>query len=177
MIRTDNRGISLIELITVVAIVAIVITIVPMSFSSIYSTEAKRCAEDLDGMLAECRIGNMCRAGDTYIRITRESDGVYGEYYENDMLKERDKIGNRYVTVKATDSNGHVVDAAVNDIVISFERSTGSITDIGRSMMLYNGETVENDAVYKTITMTSSNRTYYITIDSLTGNHVVTRAD
>ena len=168
-----NQGFSYIELLVTVAIIGIAISLVSLSISTIFSLNAKKCAKDIASLLSECKVDAMSRAGDTYLILYKESEGVTAEYYISDNLVSEEIIGKSNLSLTYTDSNGLARSATAADkICISFERSTGAFMDIADSHYLYD-EVVTGDGVYYDEITVSSGKIYHIDLIPSTGRFSV----
>lgn len=127
-----NGGYTLLELIIVVAIIGIGIGVFISSISGIYSSDVKKCASELDSVLARCRISSMSRTGNVYLEICRTGDGVCVKYYEGDSAApaQQDVIGKTRVDVTYTNGDdSSSIDSG--SIFVKFDRSTGALRYIG----------------------------------------------
>ena len=169
-----NRGFSYIELLVVVAIIGIAISLVSLSISTIFSLNAKKCAKNIASLLSECKVDAMSRAGDTYLVLYKDSDGVIAEYYISDNLVSEETIGKSSLSLSYTDTNGltHTDITAADPICISFLRDTGAFMDIAESQTLYGGSGTGEGVYYDEITV-SSGRIYSIDLVPSTGRFSV----
>ncbi len=73
-LRTDNRGLSIIELVIVIAIMAVLLGLIGVSVNMLIGTEAKQAAKKMDAQLNDIKTGAMTRAGEylivRYIKVT-----------------------------------------------------------------------------------------------------------
>lgn len=108
--KTDNRGMSLVELVVVIAIMAVMIGVGGLSLMLLSSAGAKEAAQKLDSQLNEVKTGAMTRAGEilnlSYIDVDNDVCPFAGKtwqeigvektgYYADKFVK---KIDNEPVT-------------------------------------------------------------------------------
>ena len=87
MMKQNNKGLSLVELIVVISIMAVVIGMGVLSFSLLFGTQAKSCAQKVSGMLNETKTGCLSRYDETMTLSYRlagsdpaiTTDGYYTE--------------------------------------------------------------------------------------------------
>lgn len=132
-----NKGFSMIELIVILAVLGISATLIGGSISQIFSLDQKQCATELNAVLSRCKIGSMSRAGDVYLVVSAEADGVYSTYYENDAVAERQKIGKHSLSLTYTDETGasHTV-SETEPLYLAFQRTTGAFLTVGQAHKL-----------------------------------------
>lgn len=169
-----NYGFSLIELMVVVTILFISIGVFTTSMSSVFAFHVKQCAKDIDGLLSKCKVGTMSKAGDVYLRIYQGPDGIYGEYFEDDIAVTNEKIAKDTVILSYISSNGdtsHTIGA--EGLYISFDRTTGGLLTLGAAAGL-GGATVADGAYYSTaITVVSGEKNITVRIVPTTGKHFI----
>jgi prepilin-type N-terminal cleavage/methylation domain-containing protein len=154
--REKNKGFSLIELIVVVALLAILSSIVASSLAPLFTTRARQAAMSADSLISKCKIYSMGRKGEVYVRIYTDANGkIIGEYIEDTTLVETTVLG----------SSG--VKLSVDEVYISFKRSTGGLDVFGPDMTTPPTST-------NAISFSSGGKTYTITLLASTGRHEVT---
>jgi hypothetical protein len=119
---------------------AIGLTIVGASITAIFSLEMRQCTNELGSELGKEKITAMTKAGEVYMRLYKNRDGIYIDKYENDILIEQGvKIGSAKVSVQyysASNAAGTSLDE--NGIIIAFNKYDGSFKKIGAAWELYN---------------------------------------
>lgn len=181
MKKLNKSGMSMIELIVVITIFAIMICILPMSISSVFTMNAKKCADDIDTALSLCKVNSMSRSGDVYMRIVKETDGIYVESYVDDVVTERDKIGNSSLSVLVYDSSAEPSMYNLEDgaIYFSFNRSNGSCCTISTAINLSHlpddglDDAEETELYYTSLVVRGYNKSYVIRLEWPTGKHFV----
>lgn len=164
--KRNNRGFSLVELIVVVAILGVCVGIVAASISAISSSQARKCAASIDAALSRCRVSAMSRAGEVYLTLSVDGDGVVtvAQYEKNgDAVTEisSDAVGSSRCGVSYQVKGA--ADAAALDasgLTLSFDRDTGAFDFTGNAK-----------GVLTSITVSGGGRSYVITLDALTGAH------
>ena len=71
----DNRGLSLVELLVSILIIGILGSILGMSLSSMFSSEASKSAKNINSYLSRGKVQAMSRAGNVCIVIFKNADG------------------------------------------------------------------------------------------------------
>ena len=185
--KQNNKGLSLVELIVVIAIMAVVIGIGTFSFSLLFGTQAKSCAQKFSGMLNETKTGCMSRFDETMTLAYRlkgsdpaiTSNGYYAEnriYTINkdavsvaasDTELRRMGSGRVVITVYLTDGSSFEL-GEDNSITISFDRATGAFDE---TTAVVGGSSVTG--YIKEMTFQSGLRTFTITMVQETGKHTL----
>jgi len=195
MMKKNNKGLSLVELIVVIALMAVLIGIGTFSFSLLFGTQAKACAQNVSGMLNETKTGCMSRYDETMTLSYRTatdadkavtSDGYYSEkkiysinndaqpfeMYTDDggvkkTISEIRKMGTSRVVITVELSDGTSFELGQTEsITISFNRSSGALDKI-----IVNG--TQKDAYLTKMTFQSGRRTFTITMVQETGKHTL----
>lgn len=170
----NNKGLSVIELAIVVLLIGVAISLVAGSISTIFSLDVRSCTDQLDALIAKCRVNSVARAGEVYIKVYKNSANVVAEYYENGALVSKENIGKARVSIYYTDSDDH--DHPITDaepLYLSFDRTTGGLLDIGSSNRLADPDADANPAFCKRITVMNAVRTLNVTLVPSTGKHYV----
>jgi type II secretory pathway pseudopilin PulG len=107
-----NGGISLIEMIVAVAIIAALVGLLAPTVAARWTTEAKRCARNTDGMLAKARVYAMSRENEVVLLI------------EKDASEDKDRNGKYYGYILLVDGDGDVISVEPE----GGERLGGSVT-------------------------------------------------
>ena len=171
-----NKGFTLIELIVVMAIVAIAGTMAWMSINAVFGFEAKKAAQYIYAAMEKCKVEQMTKAGDCYIHLYRDEDGVYLDLYENgEIIDNEFEDGNQIASSKVSvtyklpgDTKGTQLDKA--GIVIAFNRSDGSFKTVGHALELHWPDyTSDTDNYYEMITVTSGGTSRSIMLYPNTG--------
>ncbi|MGI5979333.1 MAG: type II secretion system protein [Oscillospiraceae bacterium] len=164
----DNRGFTLIELLIVITIMGILAAVIGISLSVVGSARAKSCATKLNTYISQCRTSCLCRAGNVYSVITRDSDGnLIAVYYEGSdsstpksttLLSGKGPLATYYLGSAET---GTQIDSA-HPLTLAFDSGTGALKKAPG----------ESDPCTK-IEITSENgrRTFTITLVPSTGAH------
>lgn len=157
--KNNNKGFTLVELIVVIAIIGVVASMTSLSFSTVSSKRAERCATSVDSLISRCRLGCISHSGNTYLIITLDSDkNIVGEYYENGVKVSTDTFPGKGTTVTYTTTAG-TVSLASKPLTLSFNRATGA-------------QNFQTDGVsYCTAITFTSGKVYTITLVPSTGNH------
>ena len=172
----QNRGFSLIEIIIVVALLGLFIAITAASLSLIFSTQASKCANDMNNLIAKCKMNSMSRQGNVCVEFIKEGSNIEGRYYENGHLISTEIVGNSRIAVSFTDTNGAEYQLGNQPLYISFNRSTASL-----KTLLESSQIVKRDDVFlfapnvhcREISIKSNNKNYTIEIVPSTGKHYI----
>jgi len=186
MMKQNNKGLSLVELIVVFAIMAVVIGMGVLSFSLLFGTQAKSCAQKVSGMLSETKTGCLSRYDETMTLSYRlagsdpaiTTDGYYTEnaVFTIDRNAESKSLGseirrmggsNVVITVHMSDGSFFVL-GQNNKITISFDRSSGAFE---KASTVVDGSA--GSGYIDKITFQSGLRTYTITMVQETGKHTL----
>lgn len=184
--KQNNKGLSLVELIVVIAIMAVVIGIGAFSFSLLFGTQAKSCAQKVSGMLNETKTGCLSRYDETMTLSYRlagsdpaiTADGYYTEnaLFTIDKSAEPKSIGSEIrrmggsrvvITVYMADGSFFVL-GQNNTITIRFDRSSGAFE---KATTVVDGS--DGSGYIDKITFQSGLRTYTITMVQETGKHTL----
>lgn len=154
----NNAGYTLLEMIVVCAMLAVGITIVSMSINTIFSLEMKQCTKNIGSELGKEKVAAMTRAGEVYMRLYKNSDGIFIDKYENDVLVEsRIKVGTAKITVKYySESNPDGTPIDNSGIIIAFNKSNGSFKTIKEAWMLFDSSHNAPDENYSKLVVSSS---------------------
>lgn len=169
----DNRGFSLVELLVVILLIGLLISVLAMSVSGIFTSEAQKTIKNVNSLISKSKVQSMTRAGDVCVVVYRNADGsVIGEYCENGTVISTEKLGGSFGTLSYTDSDGNTVVLAdpANKLYIAFERDTGALKTIGDSASGA-GAAGADTAYCSTILMQISSREFEITLIQSTGKH------
>lgn len=123
-----NKGFTLIELLVVVAIMAICAAALGASLSSVSSAQARQCANEVSGLLSQCRIRAMSRSADVYLKLYRDASGnIQADYVENNEVVSSDAIGGTRCGIGYTAGGvEYPLDASGGALYLSFARDTGA---------------------------------------------------
>lgn len=147
--KSNHKGYSLIELVVVVAILSIIFVIVGAGIGSVQGARASSCAKKLLSAMEETKT-NSLGFDEVKLKLYKKTDGYYiaiSQYkyvFAGDGTKslvedtnatiER-KIGDKDLNISAKMSAmaGSEVsyNVTVNDIIISFDRSSGAFNPVG----------------------------------------------
>lgn len=177
--KRNNRGYTLVELMVVIAILAVLSAIALVSLSVLSSTGAQQCATKADALLSTCKINRMSRGGTIYIRLYLDGEGlVHGAYYEQeapaapeDTPAKDEVLSGRKVSVSFTspDAADPVELADGVSLYVSFNRETGGLINFSSQA----DGTVADTTGKGIITVTGGGKSYTVTVDALTGSHVL----
>jgi len=190
--RQNNKGLSLVELIVVIALMAVLIGIGGFSFTLLFGTQAKACAQNVSAKLNETKTGCMSRYDETMMLAYRyatdpddaiTSDGYYTENAVSTINKsgnvvsasgstEIRKMGSSRVVIEVymTGMSGpfNLSEGSGNSITISFDRASGAYEE---TVAIVGG--VTHMGYIEKITFQSGLRTYTITMVPETGKHTL----
>jgi len=184
--KKNNKGLSLVELIVVIAIMAVVIGIGALSFSLMFGTQAKSCAQKVSGMLNETKTGCMSRYDETMTlryRLAGSDPAITsaGYYTENELFtinkdaaavttgSEFRKMGGSRVVITVYMADGSSFELGQNNsVTMSFDRASGAFDEATFVV----GGSAGSGYVDK-ITFQSGLRTYTISMVQETGKHTL----
>ena len=165
--KKNNQGFLLIELIVVVAIMAVMTGIGGYALSMIASTNAKECAQELNAALVRTRTQSYSTdsATGTIASVTLYRDAADGCVYVNKSYESApEKIGGARVKVYFKLKNGNYEELVNQNIVFSFNRSTGAFRNVLVDVL--SGE-------IESLQVTSGSKTYTIVCHTQTGKTTV----
>lgn len=163
--RTDNRGLSLVEIIVVIAIVAVISGFFILGIGMITGKPVEQCARQMKIVLEQCRTAAMGKpAGNAYLVLTHDSEGVWATIWQ-DGVSDKKMVGQSDVEVKVN------LDGAVYDLSDSASFPSGLRIDFDRSSggLLASASPGGGSAFCKSITMSRGSTTRTLTIVRLTG--------
>ena len=171
----NNKGFSLVELIVVVAILGVCVGIVSMSLSTIFSSRAKKCANEISSLLSQCKVSAMSRSGSVYLKIFGFDGEIRGQIYENTADGEKcltdDSLGGPNVTVSFT-AGGNAYNVSNTALYISFNRETGAFIDVNEAEALA-GVSSGVSGSCDIINVSGGSRNYEIALVPSTGYHSI----
>lgn len=161
MLRSDNRGVSLVEVLVVVAIMAVLGGVGIMGVNAMSGKPAQKCSQQIIHSLERHRTATMGKVSAQYV-ISRESNGkiVAKEYLSNEETLSGDpanvyELGDKKTKV-TYECEGTIKDIDSAPLTLQFNRSNGAFKKV--------------DGVYCTkIIVQRGGRTYNITLVPLTG--------
>ena len=175
-IKMKNKGFSLIELIVVMAIVALAGTLAWTSINAVFGFEAKKTVQYIYGALEKTKVEQMTKAGDSYLFLYTNNDGVFLDLYENGVkvlneFEDGNKIGSSKVSVTyKLDGSEKPQTLDSEGIVLAFNRSDGSFKTAGEALELHRENySSSSERYYISITVSSGSTTRSITLYPNTG--------
>ena len=174
-LTNNNRGFSLVELVIVIAIIAVVGLGATLSIILIFSANAKTCANDILGAIAECKIETMSK-GQGNVKLLLYRDGAGGTVYSELQIRdnasaawetkggEREKIGASKCTV--TSGGAEIPTDQSGAWVICYNRSTGAFVEAGDGAA---GEATTQSLLDQGIEVQGGSKHYRIKLERLTG--------
>ena len=171
--KTDNRGISLVELVVVISIMVVMIGIISLSLSIMFTRDANYVASRIDDELSEARMYSMSRAGAyTYvlhIEDPKSSTVTLREGATDHKVVDLNKSVS--ITVDGEVINASGVEEPVSggdgdEVTIEFDKAKGCVSKV-------NGK--KATGVY-TITVTSeknSSKVETVELIAATGRHYI----
>ena len=172
-----NAGYTLLEMIVVVAMLAVGLAIVGMSINTIFSLEMRQCTKNISSELGKEKVAAMTRTGEVYMRLYKDSDGIYIDKYENDTLIEGHiKVGTVKVMVRyysLSDTSGTPLDNV--GIIIAFNKNDGSFKTIGKAWALFDTAhgSLYPDEYYSKIVVSGGNSSRGIDLKPNTGKFTI----
>lgn len=182
-----NKGFTIIEMLVVIAVMSAGLALVSASISSLTAAAVRKCAVDLNSMLARCKVNTMYRAQPIVV-VLIENGRVVGEYYEGGNLISREILASRTgfdVRIR-TGAGLHAPLTEGQSVVLGFERGTGallSLNDYDANERFWDGadnplEDIPNPIIAGNATAVVIQRgtaQYTITLVPTTGRHSVRR--
>lgn len=127
--RTDNRGLSLVEIIVVIAIVTVMAGFFIIGIGMITGKPVEQCARQMKIVLEQCRTAAMGKpAGDAYLVLSQDSEGVWATLWQGGV-PDRKRVGQGDVQVKVMlDSvEYNLKDEFPSGLRIDFDRASGGL--------------------------------------------------
>lgn len=162
----DNSGFSIVELIIVIAIIAAVVTTAALSVGLVFSANARTCANDIMGAIAECKIATMSAGqGNVRLLIYRDSNGdIFSELQTRESASASwtaengaEKIGARRCLISTTNGGTEVLESGTWEII--FDRSSGSFAST----------TIDGVSPVWDVYVSGGSKNYLIHLEKLTG--------
>lgn len=172
-LEKNNKGYSLVELIVVIAIISVVGLGLVMSVALIFSANAKTCANDIVGAIAECKIMTMTKAKGN-VRVIIYRDGADGAIVSELQTRETtssawetgedgmEKIGAKRCSVGTSDGADNIPTSRDLAWKFYFDRSSGALLTEGVDV-------TGADEIVEEIYVVGGSKHYRIQIAKLTG--------
>lgn len=201
MRKLDKKAFSLVEVVVVIAIITIITTGAIFGLSTLIGWQARQCAEEMIAVVREVKTDSMGKDA-VVLELSADSDYIYSQkkiadytvtggvldkstlsgietYGKNVLgktrtlsvtleLREKGHFNDGLGTVLSYD----LEDAAINNVVISFERSSGSF----KKVIINNDETFTKDDAGNvkdmflySITVKQGSKEHVVRFEQLTG--------
>lgn len=173
----QNKGYTLVEIIIVIVLIGLLATVAGSSISLVFSSEAKKCANNTSALISKAKVSALSREGNVGVKIYRDGGNIVGAYYENGAEISREKLGGSRVNFNYMYKNGQNevnVNLTSTPLYISFNKGTGSLKTIGEASLAELGSASGAEAAPAEIIITSGSRTLVITFVESTGQHAIT---
>ncbi len=165
--KTNDKGISLMELIVVISIMAIVVGIASLSISLMFSRDAQRAAVLIDDWLSDARMQSMSKNDEVSLTIKTSTNS------NNNSMEL--KVGSNTKTQKIDKSvlislTGSAMVDSGNPIKIKFNKSNGSVESINDTNVDPN-----NNDLYeiKVVSQKGPAKTVNVVLVANTGRHYI----
>lgn len=161
--KSDNRGLSLIELIVVIAILGILSVGAVNSLGLLSSSGAKEAATKLKSAMSKARTETMSKS-QASLKLYEDDSEYYVQFTVNGNQETPIKIGSSRVNITYTESDepDNPQSLPSDGITLEFDRDTGAFKYISGT-----------DVYCEKITITGGSRTYTLTCERLTGKVVL----
>jgi len=171
-IKSDNRGVSILELVVVIAIMSIIGVTLFLSTSVATDRHVTSCANKISTALEQIRNLTLGKqSGKIKFWVNANGEICAQEYVNGQAYGDEVAIGHTGLTVTfiyVRPTNPGVVsrrELGTGGLEIEFNRSTG-----GMMRQFYNGsELPPNENLLKSIEITNGHRTMSISVDTYTG--------
>lgn len=195
--KTDNRGLSLVELIVVMAIMMVLLAAGVIGIAFLTGAQAKQAAKKFDAELNDVKTGNLAKAGEvlelTYFSETDvdEEMGIdrpgYYAVKDSYTIMNTSAGSDIKVSLAGTDGSGNFLDReysylADGRVEIAAVYSDGSTknpkTDaVNIEFSRKDGSLQGDSEELSYITFKSGSKTYGITFEKVTGTHNLVNED
>lgn len=134
----NNKGFSLVELIIVIAIISVLTSAATIGFTYLYNTNVKSSIKKIDNALKRTQsytISKSTGGRDIGMKLQQESDGNYSVEFIGIPNLTKEKIGNKRLKVRYTDTSGvaHIVNYTNGPLIVYFDRSTGGLLTLSET--------------------------------------------
>jgi prepilin-type N-terminal cleavage/methylation domain-containing protein len=169
-----NKGYTLVEVMVVVALLGIAIGIVATSIATVFSANAKKCAYNMEAMIAQAKINTMYKTAPVFVEFYVLDGTIWGQYYEGGVATQvRENMGSAKIAVSfETAEGGSYTLDATHRIYVGFERGTGALRNLNTIVPPITGFGFYGRPTE--ISLSNSSLTYVVVINQVTGKHEVT---
>lgn len=127
LLKSDNRGITIIEFLICFAILLGLMAIASFSLGMTPGTQAKETTQTINAMISRAKAGTLVRTGDVYMKVAVESGCVVVEYYEDGKLNEKHIVSTKdkvFVGYKVGSSTSYTEITSTKPLYLGFDRRT-----------------------------------------------------
>lgn len=171
--KTNNKGLSLVETIIVLAIMSALVAAISIGLSSVVSRPADACAEELVSTLRNAKVTTMGKRS-CVLELSQVGEGSEIRMKEitvsaaaGSSKVNNFKLGDKGVLVSITTKSGNTYRLyEIDKLEISFNRETGGFNK-GKFTVLVTGTAVEE--YISSIEVSKGNRSHVVTLAHLTG--------
>ncbi len=118
----NTKGFTLIEIIIVTAIIAVLSSVFISTFSQISSSQAKKSASDISGLLSYARVKSISGEIDVKFVINQNNDGYFGTVFSNGKASKEEKIAQSGAIISYTNTSNAVTHITNNSqLTVSYD--------------------------------------------------------
>lgn len=130
--KSNHRGLTLIELVVVIFIMVLLFSLSALAISSVTQARQKQCAVSVSALISRTRIASLSKSGGAALELSMDDrDNLVCKYYEGGTLLSTETLPSQKQTVhysltQIQTGENLSCDLSETPLRLSFQRSTGA---------------------------------------------------